>query len=87
MLAISVPAIKPTKTAIDLINPLPQTCNAKIIATVIKPVKRFLGSPKLLAAEFPPPRFWIDTGIKESPITVIKLPVTTGGNSFLIFEK
>ena len=85
-LAIRVPTINPIKTEMERKNPLVQTSMAMMMRMVIKAAIKFFASPKSLACAFPPPIFWKATGIKVSPITVIKVPVTTGGKIFLIFE-
>ena len=85
-LAIRVPTINPIKTEMERRNPLAQTSMTTMMRMVIKAAIKFFASPKSLACAFPPPIFWKATGIKVSPITVIKVPVTTGGKSFLIFE-
>ena len=84
--AMIVPTINPIKTEMERKNPLAQTSMAMMMRMVIKAAIKFFASPKSLACAFPPPIFWKATGIKVSPITVIKVPVTTGGKSFLIFE-
>ena len=45
-------------------------------------IHRFCRLPKSSAAGLPPPACWAATGSSAMPMTVITVPVTTGGNHF-----
>ncbi len=45
-----------------------------------------VSDPKSLALALPPPIFWTAIGINVRPITVISVPVTTGGKRRLTLE-
>ena len=78
-----VPAIKPIKIEIDLINPLVKILTKRIMRTVI------IAKAKLCPVGFSTlfPIFPMATGIKVNPIVVITEPVTIAGKRLATLEK
>ncbi len=82
-----LPPTKPINTAMERMNPFANICTPTMRRIVTNASSRFVLSPKSAAVALPPPIFSIATGINVKPITVITVPVTKGGNNFLILEK
>ena len=78
-----VPAIKPIKIEIDLINPFVKILTKRMIRMVI------VANAKLCPVGFSTlfPIFPIATGIKVNPIVVMTEPVTIEGNRLATLEK